>query len=169
MKNKYNLRVIAVDPGANCCGLAILDPAAKGPKMYVHSMFLRKRGGQGSDWISRVDAMVERVSAEFHSVEHCILIIELPSNMGNAASAGQNILKLMAFVFALRQKFLERKILRVELIPVNLWKGNAPKEITFRRVRKRFPQWKGTNLDESDAIGLGLWYLTKRYEENQTT
>jgi len=49
---------------------------------------------------------------------------------------------------------------RVYLIPVSEWKGQLPKEVTQKRMEKKYGV-KFLTDDESDACGLGDYYLTE--------
>lgn len=85
-----------------------------------------------------------------------VVAIELPDYRTEAASNSGALEKLVAFVFSLRARM--SPVARVVLVPVRKWKGNLPKEITQRRVAKRW-NWQGTDHNEADAVGIGDWLI----------
>jgi len=46
------------------------------------------------------------------------------------------------------------------LVKVSTWKGQVSKDITADRIKRRWGM-EVHRLDESDAIGIGDWYLCK--------
>jgi len=98
------------------------------------------------------------------------LVIEMPEVWGGfkaAMSTKTGVLhKLFFFVGALWQWGRERQLSPV-LIPVREWKGQLPKEVTRKRVEDTFGI-KTKNTHEADAIGLGLYYLKKATQNDNT-
>lgn len=165
--------VICVDPGTRVMGWAHFSGASP---VLKGSGFIRCAPGKDLSWIDHVDSQVR----QFESLVNRIglgyaanpttsarypgmLICELPGVQGGAAGeAAKNsgdILKLMALVFALRERATSLG-LDTQLVPVNIWKGQVPKEITQMRVKKHWG-WLGSDHNEADAVGIGDWYYRK--------
>lgn len=106
---------------------------------------------------------------KLHYPNHAV--IELPrhfsSATGQAARNSDAILKLIFLVGSLRAMLLSGNLVdKVTLLPVSIWKGNSPKSITLRRVRRitpttPIPQEHLENHNEVDAIGIARFYAEK--------
>lgn len=173
MPRKTIERLLCIDPGTGTTGWAIfeLDPA-KNPELVESGIYKTSKKG---DWIKHIDEILSRFDGRNIGLEVSIVLIEQPrifmSGKGQASNNSGAIMKLMGLVFALRQYFLDvykyhfalraaDKEIKVHLVPVNRWKGNAPKHITAKRV-KRYWGHAGQDDNETDAIGIGDWYIRK--------
>lgn len=130
------------------------------------------------EWVDRVDLMAERLMEKVAFMRGAIVVIELPRNFGGdigRGAAGRNagsILKLMFLVATLRERIRERYGLirgrpgvSVRLAGVSQWKGNLPKTVTEKRVKRRWRRAIGKNkMDHNvvDAIGIGTWWIKHR-------
>lgn len=99
------------------------------------------------------------------------VIIEQPENWGAyksmASSRSGSLLKLELLTGAIvgyTLALLEDPT-AVVLVPVSKWKGQLPKHVTQKRMEKKYNCKFGTN-DESDAVGIGDWYLSQQSKEN---
>lgn len=117
------------------------------------------------EWIDRIDRMVSAV--RLVAIEHrcTAAAIELPqvfqSAAGQGASASGSIIKLVAAAFSIRSDlYAIERMETVLMVPVNRWKGTVPKEITQMRIRRAW-DWKGSDHNEADAVGIGDWYIRK--------
>lgn len=143
---------ISIDPGITCCGFSFFVDG-----LLHKSGFIR---GKGATWLDRVDYVIDRIEELTTSIPSAQTVaIELPQAMGTAASNGNSIIKLMGFIMAVRER-LKGNGLIIVTIPVRSWKGSVPKHITELRVRRRHPEWCGTDSNECDAIGIGDYYLS---------
>jgi len=119
------------------------------------------------DWIERIDKIcIDLLNVYWHHHIHLAhLLIELPevfgSHKGRAASSSGSVGKLMACVFQIKG-VISREFpnFEISLIPVRMWKGNLPKERTEYRIQKYWGRG-GETSDESDAIGLGDWFIRR--------
>jgi hypothetical protein len=163
--SKYNL--LAIDPSIRALGWSVFEvDESAGAARLLRSGVQRTRGGREEvDWVERLDMMVDFVIGLCleRGKECSVVVIELPSvyagGRGDAASASGSIMKLSSLVFALRQALLGEGI-EVQLVPVRKWKGTLPKHITERRVRIYW-HWKGSDHNESDAVGIGDYWIRK--------
>jgi len=153
---KKHQRLLSVDPGTKHTGWACFIG-----KNYDCSDVVSVTNHKLS-WLQRLDLMtVEVVSlCKKHNVD--IVIIEEPqlfigSLKGRAASNSGAVLKLTALVYSIRSLCKSRG-LQVLLVPVQRWKGQVPKEVMQGRLEKQLGR-VFTDNNESDAVGLGLWFL----------
>lgn len=112
-------------------------------------------------YVARIDEMVtelERIIVQsIGAYDIVTVLIELP--WGAQAFNQADIEKLVALVYSLRTSFyMQEQILDVYLVPVHVWKGQLKKEITQRRINKRWGL-DIDQLDESDAIGIASYFI----------
>jgi len=166
-KTKY---LLTIDPGTKRLGWAIFefDYRFKIPKVCLYRSGFIAESSKTKDWIERIDLMTKQIlgicqNLIFYSSEIKILI-ELPTNFagsskGAAALNSGSVGKLMACVFQLKGAISHVfPSFDIQLISVRTWKGNVPKTITEKRILKYWGR-KGKVNDESDAIGIGDWYI----------
>ena len=160
------MRIMAIDPGTKNLGWAIFEAKLEeGSFVYQKSGVVKIRN-KSLTWLQRLDLMVtevRRIMSENENGVDCI-VIEKPeifqgSNKGRAANNSGTILKLTSLVFSIRMMARIRGKV-VILIPVIQWKGQIPKAITQKRIKTHL----GIDIesqDESDAVGLGMYYVNK--------
>jgi len=149
-------RLLAIDPGTRKAGYAIFENG-----LYLCSDVIIIKNKKLT-WLQRVDFIIIEITQLLKHFKIDIVVIEEPqlfigSRKGRAASNSGSVLKLTALVHSIRIICRIKKI-KVYLIPVRKWKGTVPKAITQKRI-KRHLGIDITQLDESDAVGLGLWYV----------
>ena len=171
-KNSSNLKyILTIDPGTKNLGWAIFKLLPKNKAELINSGFI-KISTKEKDWAKRIDLIcidLLNVYWKYH-LHFARLLIELPETFGGrkgqAASNSGSVGKLMACVFQIKG-VISREFpqFNVDLIPVRTWKGNLPKERTEYRVEKYWGK-KGETNDESDALGIGDWYIRRilKYE-----
>jgi len=148
--------LLSLDPGTKKAGYALF----KDGKYLVSGVIEVKN--KKLTWLQRLDFVVIEIRKllETHGV-HLVVIEEpqlfLSSRKGHAASNSEAVLKLVALVHSVRI-MAKIKGIKVVLIPVQKWKGNVPTRVTQMRI-KRHLCVEITQLDESDAVGIGLYYL----------
>jgi len=146
-------RFIATDPGISGTGFAVF----KERKLVKHGNLYSKK----SNWIDKsfdLSIQLEHIYEE----ENCEKIfIEWPSNFtgskkGQAAINMNSINKLACFIGMVLQR-----IPNGYLIPVQIWKGQVPKQVTQYRVDQKYP-YRGIKNHATDAVGLGMFVLGKK-------
>lgn len=117
------------------------------------------------DWIRRTDEMVTNVRLiDDRTDARLVVVIEQPEiflgGRGQAAANSGDVLKLCATAWSIRQAFVDdgREVM---MVPVRTWKGNLPKSVTAARMRKHWG-WKGEDHNESDAVGIGDWFVRRK-------
>jgi Holliday junction resolvasome RuvABC endonuclease subunit len=158
------MMLLTIDPGTKTTGYAVFSIDE-----HNKDAFLIRTGhfkGRHKEWIPNVDQIVCSFDcAQFRQVDQ--VLIEQPqlfisSNKGRAASNSGAVIKLMALAFSLRQLFILTGY-QVQMVPVNTWKGQLPKVITARRMKKHWNHSSSCN-DETDAVGIGDWYIRKQLQ-----
>ena len=162
MKLVYDMymKIVAIDPSIRKLGFAQFNINKKKKTATLECAELYKV--TGNDWIECIDEMIRNLLYPIRNAE--IVLIELPhiytvGKRGVAAGNSESIMKLCAFVFALRQHLIENDQ-EVILIPVAKWKGQVPKSITKKRIKKRWNFTHKSN-DVVDACGVGDYYIKK--------
>jgi Holliday junction resolvasome RuvABC endonuclease subunit len=178
---------VAIDPGTRYLGWAVFcaDDKKKVGYFLISGCVTKKTKRQKkkkvskSAWIGRIDYMVDRIvdlcnNANLYADELTVLI-EQPmifgSSKGRAALNSGAVGKLVACVFQLKGAIRsELPDTEIKLLPVRQWKGNLKKHVTAKRIKR---SWgvvcaEGED-DETDAVGIGDYYLRKalRYKASK--
>jgi Holliday junction resolvasome RuvABC endonuclease subunit len=165
-KSRWDQGLICVDPGTRFLGWAVFGLTDLSATLIKSGYITTNLFDNNNDWISRIDYMTSQMQQIFEHIvgSKITILIEQPMNFmsskGSAATNSGAVNKLMACVFQLKgmiNALYPNNI--VKLIPVQTWKGNVPKEITQKRVKKYW-NWEG-EVDEIDACGIGDWYIRK--------
>lgn len=171
-------RLFCVDPSSSALGWSLFVCLSDGEwelECSGHLNLSEKKGDGG--WLERTDTMVDMlismvvvIAAKTDNVELCIEQPEIfGSARGSAANNSGSVLKLTALVHSLRSFVRSRAEewardgggkVEVWLVPVSRWKGQTKKEITELRIRRAW-SWSGKDHNESDAVGIGDWWLRK--------
>jgi hypothetical protein len=151
--------LLAVDPGTQVSGWAVFEDE----KLRDSGVILPC----GESWTERGDIVVaelDRISGE-HDVNN--VVIEEPqqysggSKKARGAKGSDSILKLFALAHMIRTVLWRRGVFSTMVKPTT-WKGQVPKHITRSRMERRWKRTFGELDDETDAVGLGTWWLEKR-------
>jgi len=92
-----------------------------------------------------------------------VAVIEQPQLWGaykSVASAQSGALLSLHILVGALFWYCNKNFFRTKLIPVSVWKGQLPKRVTKKRMETKYDVKFATD-DESDACGLGDYYLTK--------
>lgn len=172
--------LFCIDPSIKAMGVAWFDiDHKKKSAKYLSSDCLTIRQGTKKDWVDRLWGMVDNVDQEIWTGKDSVVfskgqssvrcLVELPSayqsETGQAASHSGATIKLagIAFASATLVKYHEMlgKDIKVDMIPVNKWKGTVPKKITQMRVKRAWG-FCPKDHNEADAVGIGDWYIRKQ-------
>lgn len=154
------MKILAIDPSTRALGYALFALRARMRASLVRFETIRVSQRLGA-YIDRIDIMCERVTGIVKRERPSLCVIEMPqifgSGKGAAANNSGSVMKLTACVFSLRSSLRSLGV-RVELVPVSRWKGTCPKEITQRRMLRKW----GAEGDHNaiDAVGLGSWFIS---------
>jgi len=174
----------AIDPGVNNLGVSIWDiekQVLKWAGLIEHHPIFKshpKVVGIVRSIVAYQNDMGEYIVDMMDSSRE--IVIEMPQVYTDTRSwKGDpgDILKLTLTVGALMERFSTLKTWRnnseseITLVRPQKWKGQLPKEVTARRVKKKLdpqekelvelPDSEGLDHNVFDAIGIGLWALDR--------
>lgn len=152
------MTILCLDPSIRALGWAVFVIGGETPKLTAYNV--KKLNLEGESWIVRAKVMLEVVKDLENEYCPAHIYIETPSHYsagkGEVARNSGAILKLMFLVGAVYGAFKDQ----VTLLPVSRWKGNVPKEITQRRMLKR---WNATGDHNAiDAVGIGDYVISQK-------
>jgi Holliday junction resolvasome RuvABC endonuclease subunit len=145
---------LSIDPGLGGTGLA-----------FWHDSKLRRCGilrckNDRAPWEQRVKELGEAVVNAATELNVGAVAIEYPAFFGSVGgqmvAARGDLVKLATLV-----GFMAGRLhpVPVEFIPVNTWKGQLPKDVVEKRLRRMFPKFTSRFDVRShmwDAIGVGV-------------
>ena len=153
------MRLMAIDPGLQGTGVAIWNSTSHVP---IHCDVLN--GPKGVDWIRRVDTIAVQVSRLVQQYQVDGIVCEMMEFHGTAKSAMswhgdlQRTLILIGTIYGMTR--IRCPFFR--LTPPSEWKGQLPKSVTIRRVRRAIGREACRKLAITthawDAVGIGLWH-----------
>jgi len=155
--------IIGVDPSINLCGYSVFYR-----KSLVDFGLIQTPQTKNLEEKCLYICRFLKKKVESFKDEGTVIAIEMPTtwstSRGVPAKYGGALQKLFFCVGVLYGK-LNNKRNKVILIPVGSWKGNAPKEVTFKRMAKKYklrmdPTSKNFNV--VDAIGIGDHVLSQK-------
>jgi len=149
------MRRITIDPGVNGTGYAIWDKRWK----LISYGIIR---GKSKNWEKRMVEISKRLKTLVGKCRVTTGYIEKPKKFqgvfgGMVADRG-DLVKLSMFV-GFCSGFL---MIPMETVEVIKWKGQLPKDIVEKRVKKLLPEAEDAKSHAIDAIGIGL-YLSGRF------
>lgn len=167
--NKY---LVAIDPGVSA-GVAVFDI---GSQRLIDAHTVKGRGRTWEERVYEVATQVFRILDAFTDGNGPIvrIVCEYPAFMptpGGIKVAKRGDLVKLAHVVGVLHCRMYASWGTFELVPVNIWKGQASKDIINNRIAKILP-WKervkaGMTINRShdwDAVGIGLWALKRKKE-----
>ena len=127
---------------------------------------LNKPPHDANAWLNKNLFMLQKLANEFYDAglyrddrdfpQVATVVIELPWG-ANEANV-KDIMKLMMLVGQVFEHF-QNYGCEVILAPVMSWKGQTKKEMTLRRINRRWDlDLQTKDFDEADAIGIATWY-----------
>jgi hypothetical protein len=138
------ISIIAIDPGLRCTGVAYYTPLGDWEASSIRP--------KGRSLIERIDQILERIGSDYWD----LAVIEKPQVYQGRLQKGDpnDLIDLAVLVGALVCHINATKFL---LPRPQEWKGQVPKEIHHRRIRKAVPGLGRQSKDALDAVGLGLY------------
>jgi len=140
------VQIMGIDPGLTATGVGFF---AYG-RIYSHT--IRPAGGTLTE---RIHTICNRLK----DYDVGLLVIELPQvyQGGKAKGDPNDLIKLAALVGALSYTI---KSVRTILVSPGQWKGQLPKDVHHKRIKKRMQDYVcygGLSKDSLDALGLCFW------------
>jgi len=165
---------ISIDPSSTACGWCVWRKG-KGLGGWKPRWFGTVKCKKGH-WVERVGKICvelmalleERVGVTGFGDNAIVCLIEMPKVWDQKKASA--VVKLAVMAGAVGGWVLGGELARrVEMVPVGKWKGQVKKEITQKRVLRRYGIGIGGQGCESvvdhntiDAIGIGDWWARKR-------
>lgn len=149
---------ISVDPGIRGTGFAVWQEdtlAAWG------NVFPKGKGF----WVQRMRQVIAEFEKVLRVYPDCrLMVIEQPmyfsSAFGNAVATSGDLIKLASVFGGLLGLAMALKVPAIEPVPVTDWKGQLPKSVTEKRVRRAYPNYVIED-HALDAVGLGIFWKGK--------
>jgi hypothetical protein len=144
-----------VDPGISGTGVALFKATSLVKVYNLYPLFPR------ADWPSKAQSITQQVGQSLVFYDIAKVYIEWPSQFsgmkGLAAANSNDILKLCALIGRLSELFLSWGS-EVILVPVQMWKGQLPKDVVAERVHAYFKR-NDFKSHAVDAAGIGKFIL----------
>lgn len=155
--------LLAIDPGLQGTGVAIWKGKTSTP---ILADVLTSRGAESKEWIDRVNRIAIQVQelAIEHNVRHIVcemmeMHMSARAQMMWKSGDFQRTLFLIGAIYGVCESF----IVGFDVTPPSQWKGQLPKSVTIKRVRRilgdRTCERLGIDKHAWDAVGIGLWHM----------
>ena len=155
--------LMAIDPGLQGTGVAIWT---KDRPVPVLATVLTSKGAESKDWIHRVSRISEQIQdlAMEHDVQEVVcemmeMHMSARAQMMWKSGDFQRTLFLIGAMYGVTESF----VVKWSVTPPSQWKGQLPKSITIKRVRRilgdRACARLGIDKHAWDAVGIGLWHM----------
>lgn len=162
-------RILALDPSILHLGWAVIEEASTGQfHLYNYGTIIAPTEYRNNSLVVRISFVLTILEALYTSQPTLdAIVIERPEPWGSyksLASAQSGSLQTLTLLTGALVGWALAKHssgLLVKLIKVSQWKGQLPKEVTKKRMEKRYSV-KFKTSDEADATGLGTWYLENK-------
>ena len=159
------MRLIAIDPSINTLGIATFDN-----ETLLKFATIKSNLGKDSTDEERIRWMLWLIDSWLDDPFWDVVVIERPQSWGAYKSMASEksgaLLQLHILVGALflwAEKLNYMNKCTCHLVPVSTWKGQLPKDVTQAKMEAKYGV-KVKYDHESDAIGLGDWWLKKQKE-----
>jgi Holliday junction resolvasome RuvABC endonuclease subunit len=151
------MKILSIDPGVDT-GYALWT---RNGRSWAFIKAGEWKGSRKNHWEAKLDYCVRSFIDTIRNEEIAFVVIEQPFQAFNAANESQSIVKLCILAGAyLGALAAINTVCAYKLVQVQEWKGQLPKEICHRRIRKLLPRLdKKYSHNTMDAIGIGLHLL----------
>lgn len=151
-------RWLSVDPGLRYTGWAYWENVELRDWGLITSKDIITTG-----WKLKSLIMANRVKDRVRAFDADMVICECPQEMkggrGEMSLRSGSVRKLAYYVGMIGGRVWSRDCEFTSVEPMK-WKGQLPKEITQKRVRRDYPQVPADlRSDVFDACGIGRWYV----------
>ena len=150
-------KMLTIDPSIKALGWSVFDTSPA----YLCSGFINLP--KSSSFVTNINQMTQKVVklATFNKIDYAV--IEQPeifrSGKGEACISSGAIIKLTGCAFSIYGALTMTGV-DVTMVKVTRWKGNVPKHVTQRRVKRHWGTCP-SNHNEADAVGIGDWAVRK--------
>jgi len=153
---------MTIDPGVNGTGVAIWDSHAGVPNNKIPIFANTMSIGGRMHWRNKVESYMHTILSILDVYSGCNYVyIEEPIYMESAkgqVSARSDALEKLIYCASFYAGYLTAMNQKVEFIRIIDWKGNMPKDVVERRIRKILGDSICENIHNHawDAVGIGL-------------
>lgn len=158
---KHRGVIVSIDPGIRGTGLAFWDMKEWGHALLPIAVEVITPP-ENQKWVMACSTLYEEFTDVLESYGVSKAYCEFPqyfmSPTGHAATADGNIFKLSSLIGVFMGCLLSRGGILIP-IKVNKWKGQLPKGVVERRIRKLSPEIDTLGVESHawDAVGIGLY------------
>lgn len=160
-ESRISQPMLAVDPGVNC-GWAFWPEGVKYP---IRCGVIEPHTNKEVDFFAKIHSTTHQLAGIILRLKPKCVVCEWPQSFtsvgGRAAAGAGSIIKL---AFGIGQLALAADACggaKFIPVPVAQWKGNLPKRIVIKRIKKRLTPARLEYLEPEshswDAIGIGLF------------
>jgi len=166
MAKSKGVEIVTIDPGTKTTGVAFWDRETWKDLVPPTDVFAIA-ASSANNWYTRMAGIIDALDGLFAERTVLRAYIELPtfmqSHKGQTAAKSGSLVKLSAMFGAV---YMSCHNIAAKVKPVRIvdWKGQLPKNVTERRIRKRLGNLEheggiGVSVPSDcwDAVGIGLW------------
>lgn len=156
------VRLLAIDPGLTGTGAAVWTRSGPVPdEVFVVKSDLGKK----ADWIDRCANIAGHLMNIIHTHEIESVVCEMMEMHSSARAqmmwrAG-DFQRTLVLIGTIHGMAIENQVKEFAVVPPSVWKGQLPKEVMERRIRRivgdRQCERLGIQTHAWDAVGIGLW------------
>ena len=162
-QNKVYENIIFIDPGIGGTGWAFwkeLNTHQKKPTILKSSGAFTPKGRK-INWDGKVEMICAYNHPKFNSLDVKTVVIEFPevwsgSVVSRTATDSGKLFKLVYLIGGIGEIVRRRNINLPILVTPKTWKGQLPKTVVIKRIKKIMPELITIANHEGDAIGMGL-------------
>lgn len=154
-------RVLFLDPGLTGTGWAYFGQINTKARTFVAPLDSGVNiPKQSRQWEGRVDTLCAWFAGLCVSTHPSLVVLEFPELWINSAvsfssATRGDLFKLTYLIGGLGEVARRASNNLPILVSPRDWKGQLPKDVVIRRIKRRFPNLKLDN-HEADAVGMGL-------------
>lgn len=151
------MRVLAIDPSINNCGIAVFD----GKKLVHHELL--HPDDMGKDHVDKSKSMFAQIVEFRDAYKIQKIVIEIPTHWATAGYLARESGSIYKVTFVAG---MICSLSNIVTVTPDGWKCQLPKHVVANRLN-RMVQYKELNLIKMDhnivdAIGIGHWYIFGR-------
>lgn len=157
--------LVSIDPGLAGTGVAYWKRATTNILVPPTSVAVLTTRTKGIEWDVRARSLADDVVSVVDAAEHKVIVVSEFTEFYDAPSKSMSWktgdLQKLTFFIGLIAGRLDDIGIHMELATPRMWKGQLPKHVIERRIRKRLGEKACTALGIKthawDAVGIGMW------------
>jgi crossover junction endodeoxyribonuclease RuvC len=162
------MKLLAIDPGYDRCGVAVFDASTKNPTLHYSACITTQKSDAQEKRLAMIYTALEKILDEWNIETIALETLFFSVNKKTALKVAEARGAIMLLAGIHNLTLLELSPQEVKLSVTGV--GNASKEQVLKMVRLIFKDLPIKKLDdEIDAIALGLGAATKAKFTHKTT